>query len=124
MYGLASLILYKDRVSGEKASKADKHSPRIEAPDKVRANEEFSVAVKVGPHPSMSEHSIRWIDIYFSEDDRPYNPIHIARITLEPGYSVPEVSIKLSIKKSGYIHALAYCNLHGLWESVKRVIVE
>ncbi|MEM4946415.1 MAG: desulfoferrodoxin family protein, partial [Archaeoglobaceae archaeon] len=28
-----------------------------------------------------------------------------------------EASFKLKLNKSGVLYALAYCNLHGLWEN-------
>ena len=118
-------IIYsaEKRLPEEIAAKAESHAPRIESPDVVKPDEEFTVKIVVGPHPSTEEHSIRWIDVYFSEEDRTFNPIHIARVELGPGYAQPEITLRLRLRKSGTIYAIAYCNKHGLWESRKGIRV-
>ncbi|MEZ0394493.1 MAG: desulfoferrodoxin family protein, partial [Desulfurococcaceae archaeon] len=42
----------------------------------------------------------------------------------EPEYAEPNVLATLSLKKPGKLIAVAYCNLHGLWESSKEISVE
>ncbi|MCE4617435.1 MAG: class II SORL domain-containing protein [Desulfurococcales archaeon] len=118
------LIYVPETVSGEAAGKKESHAPKIEAPTTVKAGEPFLVSVKVGPHPNQAVHSIRKIKLYFNEEGRPFNPIHLATIELEPEYAEPEIKIAISLKKSGTLYALAYCNLHGLWESSVDVKVE
>ena len=119
---LKDLIYSPETAKNEAISKIESHTPRIEAPDRVRSGEEFSVKVSVGPHPSTIEHYIRKIELYFYEEGRRFNPILLASIELTPIYSEPKVEIK--IKKSGVLYALSYCNLHGLWEGKKEIIVE
>jgi len=118
------LIYSPDKASGEAITKVESHTPKIEAPDKVKAGEEFTIRVTVGPHPNKTEHSIRWVEIYFYEEGRAFNPIMLARAFFAPGYVEPEITIKAKLSKSGVIYAIAYCNLHGLWESRKEVKVE
>ncbi|MEB3825773.1 MAG: class II SORL domain-containing protein [Desulfurococcales archaeon] len=124
MEALGDLIYRPDKAEGEAATKKESHAPKISAPDKVKAGEPFTVEVEVGPHPNQVAHSIRYLQVFFKEDSRPFNPIHIATIELEPEYAEPKVKLTIKLKKSGILYALGYCNLHGLWESSKRIEVE
>jgi len=123
MSKFGDLIYTPESASGEAISKVETHTPKIEAPEKVEANKPFEIHVSVGPHPNVAAHSIRWIEIYFYEEGRSFNPIHIATVKLAPGYAEPDIRISLKIPKSGVIYAIEYCNLHGLWESRKKVEV-
>ncbi len=118
-------LIYSPEVAKEEViSKAESHTPKIETPDKVKAGEPFEVVVKVGPHPNKVEHSIRRIEVYFSEEGRAYNPILLSTITFTPEYAEPEVRLTLKLKKGGTLYAIGYCNLHGLWEARKEIKVE
>ncbi len=124
MNRLSKLIYSPERAAGEAMGKVESHTPKIEAPDKVKAGETFKIKVWVGPHPNTVEHSIRWIEVYFEEEGRPFNPIMIARFMAEPGVTEPVLEISVKLSRSGTIHALAYCNLHGLWENSRKIIIE
>ncbi len=123
-HSLGDMIYSEEKAPSDIISKAKNHVPRIEAPDRVKVGQEFQLKVSVGPHPSTVEHSIRWIEIYLYEEGRVFNPIHIARIVFEPGYTVPEVVVKLRLQKKSVIYAVSYCNQHGLWEARKEIDVE
>ncbi len=123
MKGLGELIYTPERASGEAVTKVESHTPKIEAPDKVRKGEVFEIAVKVGPHPNTPEHSIRKVELYLTEEGRAFNPRHLATFVFEPGFVDPEVKVKIKLEKSGVIHAVGYCNLHGLWEGRKEIKV-
>ncbi len=118
------LIYTPETASGEAISKVESHTPKIEAPDKVRAGEPFTVKITVGPHPNTVEHSIREIHLYFYEEGRAFNPVHIGSARFAPEYMEPQLVVTLRLKKSGTLYALAYCNLHGVWEARKEIIVE
>lgn len=118
------IIYSQEKAPQEVISKAETHTPKIEAPDKVKAGEPFEVKIFVGPHPNEVQHSIRWIELYFYEEGRAYNPIFIARIDLAPVYAEPDVKLKIKLQKSGTLYALEYCNLHGVWEARKEIKVE
>jgi len=124
MKKFAELIYSPESASGEALSKVESHTPKIIAPDKVKSGEEFIVKISVGPHPNNIEHSIRRIEIYIAEKNRKFNPILVASIDLAPIYSEPELEIKLRLKETSTLYAIAYCNLHGLWESRKEIFVE
>ena len=120
----AELIYAPERATEQAASKAETHTPKIEAPDKAKKGEAIKIRVRVGPHPNQPEHSIRSIELWFAEDGRPFNPIRLATIELEPGYAEPDVELTIKVQKSGTLYAIAYCNLHGIWENSKRIEIE
>jgi superoxide reductase len=123
MKPFGDLIYTPDSAEGEALGKVESHSPKIEAPDSVGADKTFEVRVTVGPHPNTVEHSIRQIDLFVAEDERAFNPIFLTTVRLTPVYSEPDIKINLKLKKSSTLYAIEYCNLHGLWESRKKIEV-
>jgi superoxide reductase len=126
---------------GERVQKADwkkeKHVPVIECPDEVKAGEFFEVKVSLGKavaHPNTTEHHIRWISLYFHPEGAKFT-YHVAKFDFAahgestegadkgPVYTHHEGSTSFKTTKPGTIHALAYCNIHGLWESSKELKV-
>jgi len=115
--------------------KAEKHVPAIDCPDRVKANEWVAVKVSLGKataHPNTTEHHIRWIGAYFAPDgDRFIYDLGkfefnahgeaVAGPNQGPVYTHHEVLFSFKTSKPGTLHSLAYCNIHGLWESEKRV---
>ena len=127
---------------GEWIQKADwkkeKHVPVIEAPEKVKADEMFEVRVSLGKeiaHPNTTEHHIRWISVFFHpEGDKFSYQVGHFEFTAHgecvdgpnkgPVYTHHGVSTSLKINKPGTLHALALCNIHGLWESSQAIGVK
>jgi len=84
--------------------KQEKHSPVIECPDSVKAGEKFQVTVSVGKeiaHPNTS----------------------VKGANEGPAFTEPAVRATLTLKTSGTLYGLSFCNIHGLWESSKAVKV-
>ncbi|NLF03284.1 MAG: Neelaredoxin [Anaerolineales bacterium] len=117
--------------------KKEKHVPVIECPDTVTAGEVFEVKVGLGKeiaHPNTTEHHIRWISLYFHPEGEKF-PFQVGHYEFSAhGESVPgpnqgpvythhAVTAALKISKPGTLHALALCNIHGLWESSKAVSI-
>jgi len=115
--------------------KREKHVPVIECPDRVNAGEFFEVKISLGKeiaHPNTTEHHIRWISLYFHPEGEKFT-YHVGRFEFSahgesaagpnqgPVYTNHEVTASLKIKKPGTLHALALCNIHGLWEGSKEV---
>jgi len=123
MKAFRELIYSPESASGEAAGKVESHTPKIDSPETVKADEVFEVRVSVGPHPNLVEHSIRKIEVYFYEEGRAFNPVKLAEFDFTPVYSEPDVRLKLKLKKSGAIYALGYCNLHGVWEGRREIKV-
>ena len=117
--------------------KTEKHLPVIECADSIIAGQKLAVTVSVGKqiaHPNTTEHHIRWIQLFFQpEGDKfTYQLGHwefsahgesALGANQGPAYSEPGVSTTVNLKKSGTLLALAFCNIHGLWESAQKVTV-
>jgi superoxide reductase len=115
--------------------KKEKHVPVIECPDQVKADEFFEVKVSLGKeiaHPNTTEHHISWITLYFHpEGERfTYDVGHfafnahgqaVAGPNQGPVYTHHEAGTSMKISKPGTLYALAYCNIHGLWENSKEI---
>lgn len=117
--------------------KKEKHVPVIESPEQVTANKLFELKVNLGKeisHPNTTEHHIRWISLYFHPDGEKFT-YQIGRFEFSahgesvagpnqgPVYTHHAVNTSLKISKPGILHALAFCNIHGLWESSKEIKV-
>ena len=107
--------------------KAEKHVPVITALGPFTSGEALEVEVAVGkeiPHPNTPEHHIAWIALYYTPEGSQL-PTELARA--EFAAHGPEVStapiLKTTVRlpKPGTLQAVAYCNLHGVWESEQRV---
>ena len=117
--------------------KAEKHVPVIVCKDSVSPDEWVNVNVSVGKeigHPNTTEHHIRWIRVYYVPEDAKF-AIDLGNFEFNahgegpqgpntgPAYTHHEISFKTKIAKTGTINAVSYCNIHGLWESSKRIHV-
>ena len=117
--------------------KQEKHSPVLECPDSVKAGEKFQVTASVGKeiaHPNTTEHHIRWIQVFFKPDDEKFS-YQLANCEFSahgdsakganegPAFTEPVVITTLTLKTSGTLYGLSFCNIHGLWESSKAVKV-
>ena len=116
--------------------KSEKHVPAIDAPASVAPGEAFDVEVAVGkeiPHPNTVAHHIVWMALHFVPDGA-NTSIEIGRVELGahgqaavadegPAHTAPSVRFRVSPKKSGTLHATAYCNIHGLWTGSAPVAV-
>lgn len=118
--------------------KGEKHVPVIEAPEKVKAGEAFTVKLSVGKeiaHPNKMEHHICWIQLFFKPADSKFlielakfdYAAHAAAMDVAatgPAWAEPFSCLKTKLAKSGTLIALSYCNIHGLWESSQEITVE
>jgi len=115
--------------------KKEKHVPVIECPDQVGAGEFFEVKVSLGKeiaHPNTTEHHIRWISLYFHPEGGTFT-YDVGRFEFNahgesaagpnqgPVHTHHQVTTSLKIDKPGTLHALALCNIHGLWEGSKEI---
>ena len=125
---------FGDRIQ-EADWKKEKHVPVIECPDQVKADEVFEVKVGLGKeiaHPNTTEHHIRWICLCFHPEGGKFtydlgrfefnaHGESVAGPNQGPAYTHHVVTTSVKLNKSGTLHALAYCNIHGLWESSKEI---
>ncbi len=124
MVKFGDLIYSQEEAPQQAISKAETHTPKIEAPEKVKKGEPFKVRISVGPHEMKAHHSIRYIEVWAREEGRAFNPVRIAKVEFEPDYTEPIVELTLKIEKPITLYVIAYCNLHGLWEARKEISVE
>lgn len=110
----------------------------IECADKVQAGVVFPVTVTLGKevaHPNTTEHHIAWVTLYYHDEGGKFaHQVANVQFTAHgesveganqgPVYTHHEVTANLKIAKSGILHAVAYCNIHGLWESSTKITVE
>ena len=103
--------------------KAEKHVPVITMLSPFKPGEPLEVEVSVGkeiPHPNTVEHHIAWIALYYVAEGSQL-PVELAKT--EFGAHGPDIVAEPVLKtnvrlpKPGTLHAVVYCNLHGLWES-------
>jgi superoxide reductase len=117
--------------------KTEKHVPAIEAPEAIKKGESVNITVTVGreiAHPNKAEHHIRWIAVYFQPDGDKF-PYQIGRAEFTAHgesvkgpdtstvYTHPRVRLDFKTEISGLVHAASYCNIHGLWQSSKKITV-
>jgi len=117
--------------------KSEKHVPVIECPDQVKADEFFEVKASLGKevaHPNTTEHHIRWIQLYFQPEGAKA-PFQVGNFeftahgesTNGPNegsvYTHHTASTSMKTGTSGTLQALAYCNIHGVWQSSKPLTV-
>jgi superoxide reductase len=98
-----------------------KHTPVIECPDTVVADQPFHVRFKLGeiPHVTEEGHFIQWAEVKFGEN------LYV-RVEFSPVMSLPEATVALSKGSrhgKGTLRVLAKCNLHGLWEATKEITI-
>ncbi len=96
-----------------------KHTPKIEAPETVKAGEWFDVKVSIGAgaeHPSLVEHSVGWIAIF-------KNDVEISRIYLHPVFSKPQVTFTIALDESATLKVMEAPNHTAAWVATKKVKV-
>ncbi|MEM3586686.1 MAG: class II SORL domain-containing protein [Candidatus Jordarchaeaceae archaeon] len=99
-----------------------KHIPVITAPDNANAKTPFTVSIKVGgidgvEHPNMLGHWINWVELY--ADER-----FLGRMEFAPVVAKPEATFHVILDGTTELRAIEFCNLHGLWESKKKVNIK
>ena len=115
----------------------EKHVPVIECPDAFGAGEMINITVSVGKeinHPNTTEHHIRWIRLYFLPEGSPY-AYEIGSIefgahgesTAGPNtsgiYTDHVAMFRMKTDVPGTLYATSFCNIHGLWDSMKEITI-
>lgn len=108
--------------------KNEKHVPVIHLPEKIREGGEIEIKVSIGDdikHPNTLDHHIVWIKLYYFSEEGKF-PVEIADFNFsshgEGGVFTEPVGLThVILHKPGFIYAMAYCNIHGLWEHREEV---
>ena len=111
--------------------KGEKHIPIIHAPEKVKADDKIEIKLSVGDsikHPNTFEHHIAWFKLFYLPNGGKF-PVELADFKFSAhgegkAYAEPAAAITVQLKTSGTLYGLSYCNIHGLWESSKEIIVD
>ncbi len=96
-----------------------KHTPKVIAPDSVKRGQWFEVTISVGAggiHPSLAEHTVRYIALY-------KDTVEIARAYLHPVYSYPKVTFTIALDEGGILRALEEPTHSSAWEASKKIKV-
>ena len=112
-------------IPPEKEEGVEKHVPFIGAPAHANAGEKFNVTIQVGrvvPHPNTLEHNIASIELYALADGSPY-VVKVGTAELGPTFADPTVTFTVMLKSPSTLRALAYCNIHGVWDNQVRIHV-
>ncbi len=108
---------FSEIIKEKESEGKEKHIPTITI-DKGHKEGTDIVRVVVGheeEHPNTIEHHIAWIELYGVKKDTG-QVIALGRATWAPFYSNPNVRFQINqITDFKGFHALAYCNIHGLW---------
>ena len=103
--------------------KIEKHVPAITFLGGFKPGEPVEIEVSVGreiPHPNTEAHHIAWIALYYVAEGSQL-PIELARSEFRchgpDVFTEPILKATVRLPKPGTLHAVAYCNLHGLWEA-------
>jgi superoxide reductase len=101
-------------VKGETHEGKEKHVPVIKI-EKCDSCPEPMVTIELTKHPNTVEHHIAWVQLYGVRESGPI--VHLMTTELGPVVSVPCAHICIKKGEFKSLIALAYCNIHGLWEN-------
>ena len=118
---LSSLIKSADWKAEKHVPVITVHSPYASPFPVPRSPIEIEISVgKEIPHPNTLEHHIAWAALYFVADGSQL-PVELARAEFRAHgpdlFTAPVLKATITLPKSGTLHAVASCNIHGLWES-------
>ena len=103
-------------LKGAEAEGKEKHVPFIETVERKSGGYKVKVVVgKEVPHPNTGEHHIAWIELYGVKEDN--QVVTIGRTDFSPIHSSPNTRWHIDLKEFKSFYALAYCNIHGLWQN-------
>ena len=109
---------FEDLLKGEEVEGKEKHVPYIEI-GKGRGREDVDVVrVVVGkdvPHPNTVEHHIAWIELYGVKKEG--QVVCLGRAAFAAGYTNPNARFQVPVAEFKAFCALAYCNIHGVWQN-------
>jgi superoxide reductase len=109
---------FGDILKSQEAEGKEKHIPFIEIGKGKGEGGSDIVHVVVGketPHPNTVEHHITWIELFGVKKDG--QVIDLGRARFEPIYNNPNIRFQVPVSEFKSFCALAYCNIHGVWEN-------
>lgn len=111
--------------------KGEKHVPVITCSDTFTKGEVAEITLSIGDaiaHPNTPEHYIAWFKLFFVPEGGK-NIIELADTQFSShgeteSFTEPRATFGVKLPSSGKLVALSYCNIHGLWENSKEVVVK
>lgn len=93
------------------------HLPWIKIPDFVKKGEKFEILVKVGrvDHPMSEEHYLRCIRLYVNGEQYECKTLKLGNHS--------DAKFQVTLEKNSIVRVVAECNLHGLWEEEREIIL-
>ena len=113
---------FRDVLKNVESEGKEKHVPVIEIGKGKGEGGADIVHVVVGkdvPHPNTSEHHIAWMEVFGVKKNE--QVIALGRSDFAPGYTNPNIRFQVPIGEFKAFCALAYCNIHGVWENCLEV---
>jgi len=113
---------FGDILKNKEAEGREKHVPIIEVGKgrgEAGADIVHVVVGKEVPHPNTVEHHIAWIELFGVKKDG--QVVDLGRADFAPSYTNPNVRFQVPVGQFKSFCALAYCNLHGVWENFLEV---
>ncbi len=113
---------FGDILKSTEAEGKEKHVPHIEIRKAHGSQVEDLVQVIVGketPHPNTIEHHIAWVELFGVKNDG--QVINLGRADFAPSVTNPNISFHAPVEQFKAFCALAYCNIHGVWENCLEV---
>ncbi len=111
------IIKTEDRNKGDSQS-VERHIPTIEVLKNHGGSGKDYIRVVVGKnmkHPNETKHQIKWIELY--AHTKMLNTVKIGRVNFAPGTEPDAIFQLVYFGKYREFCAVAYCNVHGLWQS-------
>jgi len=113
---------FQDILKDARSEGKEKHVPVIDIGKGKGEGGADIVHVVVGkeaPHPNTVEHHIEWIMLLGVKKDG--QVINLGRSAFAPAYTNPNISFQVPVMEFKAFCALAYCNIHGVWENCLEV---
>ncbi len=113
---------FTDILKGREAEGKEKHVPFIEigkGKGEAGADIVYVIVGKEVAHPNTVEHHIAWLDVFGVKQNG--QVIALGRSAFAPGYTSPNVRFQVPLAEFKAFCALAYCNIHGVWENCLEV---
>ena len=113
---------FQDILKNAESEGKEKHVPVIEIGKGKGEGGADIVRVVVGketPPPSTVEHHIDWIELFGVKKGG--QVINLGRAAFAPAYTNPNVRFQVPVAEFKAFCALAYCNIHGVWENCLEV---
>lgn len=109
---------FGDVLKSKDSEGKEKHVPVIEIDKGKGVSGADIVRVIVGkevPHPNTIEHHIGWIELFGIKKDG--QVIDLGKCDFAPIYTNPNIRLQVPVAEFKSFCALAYCNVHGVWEN-------